>query len=225
MKNKPGQNKSKQQSVSQAFFSVIITTYNRANLITRAIESLISQSEKDWEAIIIDDGSTDNTYFRIEPLIRSFNNIRYVIQPHCGLVAAKNTGVRSARGKYITFLDSDDEYDPVHLESRKVILEENPSVRLLYGGVKIIGKPFVPDRFDTSRLINLNDCIIGGTFVIEREIALSLNGFRDISYGEDSDLFDRAKSNGVPALEVHRPTYIYHHETDESVTNRMAANL
>jgi len=221
MKNKPGQNKRRQASFSQAFFSVIITTYNRANLITRAIDSLISQSEKEWEAIIIDDGSTDDTYSRIVPYLKLYPWIKYANQPHSGLVATKNTGVRSAGAKYITFLDSDDEYDPVHLESRKVILEQNPSIRLLYGGIKIIGNPFVPDRYDTSKLINLDECIIGGTFVIERETVLSLNGFRDITYGEDSDFFDRAKSNGVPALEVHLPTYIYHHETDDSVTNRL----
>jgi glycosyltransferase involved in cell wall biosynthesis len=221
MENKPGQNKSRQASFSQAFFSVIITTFNRANLITRAIDSLISQSEKEWEAIIVDDGSTDDTYSRIVQYLKLYPEIKYISKPHQGLVAAKNTGLRAATGRFITFLDSDDEFDPVHLESRRVILEQNPSIRLLYGGVKIIGNPFVPDMFDTSKLINLNECIIGGTFVIERETVLSLNGFRDISYGEDSDFFDRAKSNDVPALEVHLPTYIYHHETDDSVTNRL----
>jgi len=225
MKNSLRQNKSENASVNQAFFSVIITAYNRSNLISRAIESLVTQSERDWEAIIVDDGSTDDIYSRILPYLNSYPEIKYTIQPHQGLVAAKNCGLRFATARFITFLDSDDEFDPIHLESRKLILIQNPAVKFLYGGVKIIGNQYVPDRFDPSKKVNLADCIIGGTFFIERTTAMSLNGFRDIFYGEDSDLFDRAKNMGIPIMETSKPTYIYHHETEDSITNKLAANL
>jgi len=57
------------KSASHPFFSVIIITYNRAYLLTRALDSLVSQTEKDWEAVIVDDGSTDETYSRILPYL------------------------------------------------------------------------------------------------------------------------------------------------------------
>jgi glycosyltransferase involved in cell wall biosynthesis len=200
---------------------VIITTYNRANLITRTIDSLISQSEKDWEAIIVDDGSTDETFSHIGQYLKFYSEIRYIKQSHKGFVAAKNTGLKSASGRFITFLDSDDEFDPIHLESRKLFLIQNPSVKFLYGGVKVIGDQYVPDRFNPAKKVNLDECIIGGTFFIERNTANYLNGFRDLPLGDDADLFDRAKAAGVPAMKVYHPTYIYHRETDDSVTNRL----
>jgi glycosyltransferase involved in cell wall biosynthesis len=91
------------------FFSVIITTYNRADLLVRALDSLICQTENDWEAIIIDDGSNDDTAERISPFLNSEKRIVYIRQQRRGASVAKNTGIFLSKGKYITFLDSDDE--------------------------------------------------------------------------------------------------------------------
>jgi len=222
MKNKPS--KSKNESVQQPFFSVIITTYNRAKLVTRALDSLIAQNEKDWEALIVDDGSTDDTFSLIRHYLEQYSGTKYICKSHSGFVAAKNTGLRSATGKFVTFLDSDDEFDPIHLETRKSILIENPSVKFLYGGVKILGTQYVPDRFNPTRKIDLADCIIGGSFFIERITAMALNGFSNIPLGDDADLFDRAKNAGVTMMEVREPTYIYHHETEDSITNKMLSH-
>lgn len=213
------------RQVSEPFFSVIITTYNRASLLTRALDSLISQTEKDWEAIIVDDGSNDETYCMIIPYLRSYRKIIYIRQSNRGSASAKNLGIRSAKGSFITFLDSDDEFRPHHLEARKEVLTENPSVKFLYGGSKIIGNQYVPDRFNLNKMISLDECVIGGTFCIERNTALILNGFRDFALGCDADLFERAQRNNIIMLEVDHPTYIYHHETTDSITNRLSESL
>jgi|WetSurMetagenome_2_1015567.scaffolds.fasta_scaffold04859_3 glycosyltransferase involved in cell wall biosynthesis len=204
---------------SQPYFSVIITTYNRAHLLKKALDSLIAQTESDWEAIIVDDESTDDTYAQIIPYLRSFRQIKYFSKKHSGEVETKNAGISLSTGKFITFLDSDDEYDPDHLKTRKLILDFNPSVRFLYGGVHIIGNQYVPDMFDYSRRINLNECAIGGTFFIERLTLIKLNGFAPIALGTDSDLFERAKKEAIPMKETKIPTYIYHHENEDSITN------
>jgi|WetSurSiteA1Bulk_404760.scaffolds.fasta_scaffold48113_2 glycosyltransferase involved in cell wall biosynthesis len=208
----------------QPFFSIIIATYNRAHLISKALESLISQTEKNWEAIIIDDESTDDTYKQILPYLNSKYKIKYIQKPHSGEALSKNAGIKSASGKFISFLDSDDEYDPVHLQSRKAILMQNPSVRFLYGGVQIIGNQYVPDRFDSNKRINLNDCVIGGTFFIERSILLHLKGFKNIVLGTDADLFERAVKAGISMMETKIATYIYHHENEDSITNLLIKN-
>lgn len=207
------------------FFTVIITTFNRADLITRALDSLISQTEKDWEAIISDDGSTDTTYCCILPYLEANPQILYFRHPHRGISAAKNAGLNAARGKYIAFLDSDDEILPFHLEYRKTILLQNPAVTFLHGGAKIIGSQFVPDRFNPGKKINLKECVIGGTFVIERGTALLLKGFRNFTIGEDADLFERAKNANIKIMEVYESTYIYHHETEDSVTRKLITDL
>jgi len=206
---------------NKPFFSIIIATYNRARLLTRAIDSLISQTIDDWEAIIVDDGSIDDTYSKILPYIRSNPQIRYLKKVHSGSGMSKNAGIHLSTGRFITFLDSDDEYDPIHLESRKNILINDPSIRFLHGGANILGNQYVPDRFNYKKSISLNDCVIGGTFCIERKTLLHLEGYRKILLGSDADLFERAKKAGIIFKETTLPTYIYHHEIEDSITNRL----
>jgi glycosyltransferase involved in cell wall biosynthesis len=205
----------------QPFFSVIITTYNRANLLIKALDSLFRQTENDWEAIIVDDESKDDTYLKVLPYLQSNSNTKYIRKMHEGEAMSKNEGISSSHGKYITFLDSDDEYDHVHLQTRKKILVNDPSIRFLYGGTKIIGNQYVPDRFDFRKRIHLSKCIIGGTFFIERDTMLKLKGFRKIILGTDSDLFDRALEAGIATKETKIPTYIYHRENEDSITNSL----
>jgi glycosyltransferase involved in cell wall biosynthesis len=208
----------------QPFFSIIITTYNRAQILKRALNSLIAQSEEDWEAIIVDDESTDDTYAQVLPYISSYAKIKYIWKVHSGEARSKNEGIRSSAGRFISFLDSDDAYDPNHLESRKNLLLQNPSIRFLYGGVRILGNQYVPDRFNAEKEISLHDCAIGGTFFMEKNTLISLNGFRNILLGPDADLFDRARKAGIAMEETKLPTYIYHHENMDSITNKLYLN-
>lgn len=207
------------------FFSVIIPTFNRKATISRAINSLLAQTETDWEAIIVDDGSTDDTYYELRPLLDQFENIKYLKQKNRGAAGSKNTGIQHAKGVFFTFLDSDDEYERTHLASRKKIIIENPGLQFLSGGLKIIGSPFVPDRFDATKQVHIDKCEIGGTFFIEKQLLYSLKGFNDILLGEDSDLFDRVAATGVLMIKTNLPTYIYHRETEGSVTNLLLSSI
>ena len=92
--------------------SVIIPTYNRAHCIDRAIRSVLAQTHTDWELIIVDDGSTDHTR---EVLAGFGEKIRVILQSNAGPSAARNAGARAARGKFLAFLDSDDEWLPEKL--------------------------------------------------------------------------------------------------------------
>lgn len=206
------------------YFSIIIPTFNRKEILTRAINSLIAQTEENWEAIIVDDGSDDNTLLHIKPYLDNDERIKYIRQKNTGAALAKNTGIEAASGTFLTFLDSDDEYQTTHLESRKTILSENPHVQFLYGGIKVVGNLFVPDRFDNRKKIHLDDCVIGGTFFIERKLLLSINGFKNIVIGEDADLFDRLSLKEVVKLKTDKATYVYRHDQADSVTNSRMNN-
>jgi len=103
--------------------SVIIPTYNRAHLVGRAIQSVLNQTYQDFELIVVDDGSTDNT----EEVVKGFNDarIRYIRHDeNKGLPAARNTGIEAARGEYIAFLDSDDEWLERKLEKQIALFEQ-----------------------------------------------------------------------------------------------------
>ena len=94
----------------QPLISVIIPTYNRENIITRAIDSVIHQTYKNWELIIVDDGSKDKTEEVIKPYLKN-HKISYHYQKNKGVCEARNYGIKKAKGEYIAFLDSDDEFE------------------------------------------------------------------------------------------------------------------
>ncbi len=102
--------------------SVIIPTYNRAELVIRAIKSVSQQTYKDTEIIVVDDGSTDNTV----DLISSLNPpIRYITQANTGVAAARNFGLSQAMGEYVAFLDSDDYWLPNKLEKQLSLINNH----------------------------------------------------------------------------------------------------
>lgn len=102
--------------------SVIIPTYNRADCIAKTIESVLTQTYKDYEVIVVDDGSTDNTKQVLEPYIDR-SRIRYIYQENAGCASARNTGIRASRGQWTAFLDSDDRWHPEYLESQMKCLK------------------------------------------------------------------------------------------------------
>jgi glycosyltransferase involved in cell wall biosynthesis len=103
--------------------SVIVPTYNRADTIRRAIESVKAQTFDDWELIVVDDGSDDDTASIIEGLAPRMTVIR---QENRGFGEARNAGIHASSGKYLAFLDSDDEFLPHHLELGIAFLEGFP---------------------------------------------------------------------------------------------------
>lgn len=203
----------------EPFFSVIITSFNREKLLPRSLNSLFKQEYSDWEAIIVDDGSQDNTFEVIKPIVLEQNRIKYFFQQNHGLPGARNTGVYLSRGKYITFLDSDDEYKENHLSSRFRILQENPDIDLLHGGVEIIGDAYVPDKNNPAMLIHLDDCMIGGTFFIKRELFQKIGYFRQIDYADDTDFIERVLKGNFNVVKTDIKTYIYHRDTPDSMCN------
>jgi len=92
--------------------SVIIPTYNRATFVTKAIDSVLSQTYKDYEIIVVDDGSTDDTRHVLKPYR---DRIRYIYQENRGAAAARNLGIKSSNAKWLAFLDSDDRWLPEKL--------------------------------------------------------------------------------------------------------------
>jgi glycosyltransferase involved in cell wall biosynthesis len=112
--------------------SVIIPTYNRASVVQEAIQSVLDQTYTDYEVIVVDDGSTDNTRRAILDLTEHGRKVRYVYQRHRGRSAARNLGLRWARGEYIAFLDSDDRFLPHKLHVQVSALKENPDFGMAY---------------------------------------------------------------------------------------------
>ena len=117
--------------------SVIIPTYNREKLISRAIESVLVQTYPAYEVIVVDDGSTDATKSVLAP----FNGkIKYIYQKNAGIAEARNRGIKESSGEYIAFLDSDDYWAPEKLAEQVKVLDANPQVGIVFAPMPIVNE-------------------------------------------------------------------------------------
>jgi glycosyltransferase involved in cell wall biosynthesis len=207
------------------YFSVLICSFNRANLLPRALDSLTGQIFRDFEVILIDDGSSDNTYEVFKQYQNKFEKIKYLYQKNQGLPTARNIGVKISEGKFITFLDSDDEYMPNHLQTRHKIFEENPHIDLLHGGVQVIGNKFVPDFVNPQKMISIDECIVGGTFFFTKSLFKKIDGFKMLEYGDDTDFHRRAVEINASIFRTDISTYVYHRETPDSICNILTQEI
>lgn len=205
------------------FFTVIVCTYNREQLLPRAFDSIISQSCKDWEVIVVDDGSTDATEALLVQYEKRWAELTVVRHDrNRGVGAARNTGVENAKGRYITFLDSDDEYVSIHLANRKKILEQKPEIQFLHGGMEIVGDPFVVDKDDFGKRIHVADCAVGGTFFIHQDVFEIVGNFKNMPYAEDADFYERSLKAGVIVHKTSCPSYRYFRNTQNQITTNFA---
>lgn len=204
--------------------SIILCTYNRADCLARAIDSLICQSFTDWELVLVDDGSSDNTFDIANRYIQQDDRIRYCKHRNKGLGYAKNVGIQASIGRYITFLDSDDAYGPNHLASRLDCMRANPDVDLIQGGFYSEEEIEVVDYYQPSRLIGLDECVLGPTFFGKREVFFELQGFNKIPYGEDTEFWERAEQRFKTYKLTAPETYIYT-RAESSITKDLASTL
>jgi glycosyltransferase involved in cell wall biosynthesis len=109
--------------------SVIIPTWNRADRLAAALDSVRAQSISPHEIIVVDDGSTDNTR---ELLTRHYRDVRYIFQQNSGVSHARNTGIRAASGDWIALLDSDDRWEPGKLARQQAAIRANPGFKLCH---------------------------------------------------------------------------------------------
>lgn len=129
--------------------SVVIPTYNNAHLIGDALESVFKQSFRDYEIIVVDDGSTDHTRELLKPYTE---RITYYHQENQGLAVARNTGLRLAGGEYITYLDADDIWHPENLRVKADILKRFPGLGGVFSDFLIFDASGVRDPRGTKKL-------------------------------------------------------------------------
>jgi len=184
--------------------SVVIPVYNAEELIPLAIESVLTQTVPPHEIIVVDDGSTDNTWKAVR---RYHPKVRYLYQENAGPSVARNTGIEAATGEWVAFVDSDDRWLPQKIERDLEVLRTETSVVWLASNhfLRVFGSEHQFPRCDLSRV---DDLLRGGgvfpSFVeaacaglgwdpvgllIRRDVLLEAGGFRPgLNYGEDLDL-------------------------------------
>ncbi len=131
------------------YFSIVIPTYNRASMLKDTIASVQGQSFENWECIVVDDGSTDQTKDILDEIIKTDHRIRYLFQENAERGAARNNGASQSKGKYLCFLDSDDHFLPEHLSVvYQEIQNKNEAVALFFTNALMKNEQgIVSDRF------------------------------------------------------------------------------
>jgi len=177
--------------------SVIIPTFNRAAFLAEAVDSVFAQTEKNYELIVVDDGSTDAT----RAMVESYGErVRYFFQSNAGASAARNCGIKNARGRFITFLDSDDLWLPKKLACQLAWMAAHPEIMLCYTdeiwirrGVRVNQKKIHAKAGGWIYSLCLPRCIISPSSVLVRRELFEAVGVFDeqLPICEDYDLWLR----------------------------------
>ncbi|MGE0561836.1 MAG: glycosyltransferase family 2 protein [Flavobacteriales bacterium] len=184
------------------FFSIIIPTYNRASFIVKTIQSIINQTYSNFEVIVVDDGSTDNT----EEVVKSIKDerIKYYKKENAERGAARNFGTKKAKGDFITFVDSDDIVYNNYLEQANIFINNNPNAKIFHQlfEIKDVEGNLLQRNISIKKNI-FKSLVFEGNFMacqgmfLKKDFALehSFIEDRDISASEDYELWLRIACN------------------------------
>lgn len=205
--------------------SVIMPTYNGAAWLAASVESVLTQTYRHLELILVDDGSTDETRSMIDTLVAHDARVRAVYKTNGGVASARNAGLAAARGEYIAFLDQDDRYAATKLASQVAFLAQHPAVDLVYGRHLIVDQAGrilreQPERPWTTfrELWGEHGCFHTGSTLICRRILDAVGPLNErIGWGDDLELVLRIAQRGTIAF-VDDGVIFYHvrHEHNTS---------
>jgi glycosyltransferase involved in cell wall biosynthesis len=216
--------------MNDPLFSVIVATYNRANRITNAVESVLNQDYSKWECLIIDDGSTDDTKAIVDQYVKADKRIKYFYQENSERSAARNNGIKNAKGDFICFLDSDDVYDFDHLSTFLSLIEQKHYKDALYvSGVSFGSRSHEPQVYYTNAETDLDFVLLNtiGTprACVSKTILNQFNFDSKISIGEDMELWSRISLN-FPVFYHTKKTFIEIEHNERSInTNKRFQQL
>lgn len=209
--------------MANPYFSIVIPTYNRSHMLGKALESVNRQTYTDWELIVVDDGSTDNT----KEVVESYNDsrIKYFFQTNQERSAARNNGVEKACGKYICFLDSDDYFLADRLERIYHTLQElkEPSA-FMFTGVSFDKNGTITERVE-KRLSDYHNKYDFFMFshvhcqqtITSKEILLKNKFNIHFNITEDTELWLRIISSNEFIFIEDQPTVVVADHDDRSV--------
>lgn len=202
--------------------SVVIPCYLQADFVAQAVESVVGQTYRDWEVLIVDDGSPDATAATAERLIAAHpdRSIRLIRQSNQGTPGARNSGIAASTGRYILPLDADDQLLPGMLEKTIAVLDADPTVAIAYTDYSMIGIRRGPVRTRAWTLDELSfGNPLGNSSLFRRDVWAAVGGYNPNMRGgyEDWDLWIAAAERGFAARRVAEPLWLY--RTQETSRN------
>ncbi|MBV9904900.1 MAG: glycosyltransferase family 2 protein [Alphaproteobacteria bacterium] len=216
------------------FFSVVIPVYNRAHLLVGALESVLAQTEQDFEIVVVDDGSTDDPKAVIDAF--ADRRIRYIRRANGGGGAARNTGLDEVRGDFVAMLDSDDAFLPNHLATQRKLLTGTADTvgfaRIIVdrgGGNQILKPPRGPRHGEDIATYLLCDrgFIPTITTVAPAALARKIRYHENLREAEDADFAIRLALAGARFVMAEEPGAIWrdHYDPNRSSADRSRTRM
>lgn len=217
----------------QMHFSVVIPLYNKQNSIAATLQSVLAQTYTNYEIIVVDDGSTDDSANVAEAVLLASRlsplAFRLVRKPNGGVSSARNAGILAAKGEYVAFLDGDDLWHPEYLETLHQLIVDYPDA-VVYGiGCTTICGDEMPDvvTYSTQRgvlenpWINYPSCLTGSSTTARREKLIELGLFdTKMTHGEDIDMWWRLLLLGSGAFD-NRVLAYYRQDAENRAMNKL----
>jgi len=142
--------------------SIIVTCYNQEKYITKALESILLQSYKNWECIVVDDGSSDKSFLKIKYFVDKDSRFKYFYHENSGVSFSRNKGIEESQGFYIQFLDGDDFLESKKLEKSIEVIQHNSKLDVVFSNFKLFDDkknkylpPYFDFQLDKFNLINV----------------------------------------------------------------------
>lgn len=157
--------------------SIIVPLYNQAQYIEECLDAVIAQTFENWECIIINDGSTDDSAAKVAPYVQEDARFRYIAIENSGVSVARNQGLEHARNEWILALDGDDKIAPNYLEEAVLVIEQE-EVDIIYAEARFFGTfdaPWDLPVFERERILLHNQFYVSAFF--KKSIALEIGGF------------------------------------------------
>ena len=208
--------------------SIIIPSYNSATFISQTIESVLAQSYQDWEMIIVDDCSSDNSIDIIKNYTKKNSAIKLItLNKNCGVANARNVGLENAKGDYIAFLDSDDLWDKNKLQEQINFMVHN-NIPLSYTSYikideegKVIGKVIAPEWVDYKKMLKSN-YIACSSAIVKRDALYNLY-FPPLRLRQDHAFWLSLLKKGIIAYGVNEPLLHYRVRKKSISSNKAVA--
>jgi glycosyltransferase involved in cell wall biosynthesis len=192
---------------AQPLISVIVPSWNAADFLPEALESIRAQKYTPLEIIVVDDGSTDHT----PNLIQSWSDVRHLRQVNQGPSAARNAGIEAARGELLAFLDADDLWTPDHLDRLLLPLLANPPAQFAWGASRVLDHRIEADgQFHWEVLHDSQPQFLIGSGLYRRSAFDTVGRFDPaLRFAEDVDWIATARQLGVAHVQVPELVLIY----------------
>jgi glycosyltransferase involved in cell wall biosynthesis len=220
-------------------FSIVMPAYNSEATIDAAIESVLRQTRRDFELIVVDDGSTDNTVARVERYLGA-GRIKLITQPHLGSSAARNRAIAESVGEYVSLLDSDDVWLPRYLEVMGETLNANPQAAVAFTDAWVLNddikkiarrtamSAWRPSTDPSEPAAFLRALLEHGNFVyasatVRRPVLVDVGGFREaLPACVDYELWLRIAANGYRFIRCPEILAVYRRRRAGQITSNPA---